>query len=68
MKNSITIPKQLKASIESLVTNIPFMTLESALFPFLFPQGKNAYDGKFSLHDYVIFPFYIVKTLFIIYL
>jgi hypothetical protein len=53
MKNSITIPKHLKARIEGLVTNIPFMNLETALFPFLFPQGKGAYDGKFSLHDYL---------------
>jgi hypothetical protein len=67
MKNSITIPKQLNVRIEGLVTKNPFMILKTALFPFLFPQGKGAYDGKISLHDYDTSPFYIVETLFIFY-
>jgi hypothetical protein len=59
MKNSIFIPKQLTLSIEGLQTNIPFMALETTLFPFLFPQGEGAHDGKFSLHAY--FKYRIIK-------
>ncbi len=35
-----------------LKSNIPFITLETTLFPFLFPQGEGAYDGRISLNDY----------------
>ncbi len=50
--NSITTHEQLKVHIECLQSNIPFITLETTLFPFLFPQGEGAYDGRISLNDY----------------
>jgi hypothetical protein len=28
------------------------MALETTIFPFLFPQGESAHDGKISLHTY----------------
>jgi hypothetical protein len=52
MRNSIIVPKQLTVSIEGLETNICFMALKTTLFPFLFPQGEGADDGKISLHTY----------------
>jgi hypothetical protein len=52
MKTSIIILKQLIVSTKGLETNIPFMALETTLFPFLFPQGEGAHDGKISLHAY----------------
>ncbi len=52
MKTSIIILKQLIVSTEGLETNIPFMALETTLFPFLFLQGEGAHDGKISLHAY----------------
>jgi hypothetical protein len=52
MKSSIIIPKQLTVCIEGLETNIPFMTLETTFFPYLFSQVEDAHDGKFSLHTY----------------
>jgi hypothetical protein len=50
--NSITTHEQLKVHIEWLPSNIPSITLETTLFPFLFPQGEGAYDGRISLNDY----------------
>jgi len=50
--NSITTHEQLKVHIECLQCNIPFITLETTLFSFLFPQGEGAYDGRISLNDY----------------
>jgi hypothetical protein len=50
--NSITTHEQLKVHIVCLQSNNPFITLETNLFPFLFPQGEDAYDGKISLNDY----------------
>jgi hypothetical protein len=64
MKIAITIPKKLKARIEGLVTIIPFMNLEIALFPFLFPQGKGTYNGKISLVDYLKYHMTILFSLF----
>jgi hypothetical protein len=29
------------------------ISLEVALFPFLFPQGNGAYNGRISIHDYL---------------
>jgi hypothetical protein len=46
MKNSIIIPKQLTVRIEGLETNIPFMTLETTLYPFLFLKVKVHMMGK----------------------
>ena len=37
------------------------MTLESTLFPFLFPHGHGAYDGRTTLSEYLI---YRITTLF----
>jgi hypothetical protein len=67
MKNSITILKQLKVCIEGLETNIPFMTLEITLFPFFFPQGEGAYDGKFLLHNYLKCHVNMLFSLFTLY-
>ncbi len=50
--NSTTTHEQFKVCIDSLQSNIPFITLENALFPFLFPWGEGAYDGRIKLHDY----------------
>jgi hypothetical protein len=47
MKNSIIIPKQLTVRIEGLETNIPFMTLETTFFPFLFLKVKVHMMGNF---------------------
>jgi hypothetical protein len=67
--NSITTHEQLKVHIECLQSNIPFITLETTLFPFLFPQGEEgAYDGRISLNDYfkyctsmLFFPFILYE-------
>jgi hypothetical protein len=67
MKNSIIIPKQLMACIEGLETNIPFMTLETTFFPFLFPQGESAHDGKISLHTYFKYRMIMLFSLFTFY-
>jgi hypothetical protein len=66
--NSITTHEQLKVHIQWLQSNIPFITLETTLFPFLFPQGEGAYDGRISLNDYfkyctsmLFFPFILYE-------
>ena len=41
--------------------NIGGMTLESALFPFLFPHANGAYDGRTTLSEYLK---YRMSTLF----
>jgi hypothetical protein len=45
----------------TLNANIGGMTLESALFPFLFPHGIGAYDGRTTLSEYLK---YRMSTLF----
>jgi hypothetical protein len=46
------------------------MILEVTLFPFLFPQGNGAYDGKISIHKYLkyrmqfFYYIHIVQTIF----
>jgi hypothetical protein len=68
MKTSIIILKQLTVSIEGLETNIPFMALETTLFPFLFPQGEGAYGGRISLHNYLIkYHLSMLISLFLLY-
>jgi hypothetical protein len=47
MKKSTIIPKQLKVHIESLETNIPFMTLDTTFFHFVFLKVKVHMMGKF---------------------
>jgi hypothetical protein len=61
IKDLIKEEKQLHLGINILNTNIGGMTLESALFPFLFPHGNGAYDGRTTLSEYLK---YRMNTLF----
>ena len=45
----------------TLNVEIEGMTLETTLFPFLFPHGHGAYDGRTTLSEYLI---YRITTLF----
>jgi hypothetical protein len=44
--------KQLHLGINTLNANIGGMTLESALFSFLFPHENEAYYGRTTLSEY----------------
>jgi hypothetical protein len=53
-KNKICHEK-LIAQSNGLQDNTKYITLEIILFPFLFPHGHGAYDGKITIHEYLIF-------------
>ena len=43
------------------------MTLESTLFPFLFPHGIGAYDGRTTLSEYMKYRMSTLFSPFILY-
>ncbi len=47
-----TFHKQLITWYNGLQDNVKSITLELSLFPFLFPHGQCAHDGKISIHEY----------------
>ncbi len=56
-----TFHKQLITRYNGLQDNVKSITLELSLFPFLFPHGHGAHDGKISIHEYLKF---CMNTLF----
>jgi hypothetical protein len=53
--------EQLITWYNGLQDNTTSIILDLSLFPFLFPHGHGAYDGKISIHEYLKF---CMNTLF----
>jgi hypothetical protein len=50
-----------------LQDNTTNITLEISLFPFLFPHGYDAYDGKITIHEYLKFQMSSLSSSFTLY-
>ena len=64
-------PVELSATLDTIIRpdhthvgSISPPTIEAAMFPFLFPDGKGFYDGKVDFHQYLK---YRMNTLFSLY-
>ncbi len=53
-KNEVCHEKLIVQS-NGLEENKKYLILEIILFPFLFPHGYGAYDGKITIHEYLKF-------------
>jgi hypothetical protein len=69
------LTNRINLKIESLlvrpyqlhIAHGPNISLELALFPFLFPQGNGAYDGLISIHEYLKYKMNCLFSPFILY-
>jgi hypothetical protein len=50
-----------------LQNNVTSITLELNVFPFLFPHGHGACDGKIPIHEYVEFHLSLLFSPFTLY-
>ena len=70
LRNGIAFDKREEPNAfrnNTLNANIGCMTLESELFPFLFPHGNEAYDGRTTLSEYLKYRMTALFSLFTLY-